>query len=268
MKDERDWGPRPFRFLNSWIEQPSFLEVVYKSWTETEIEGWAGYCIFKKMEVLKLKLKAWSRSNVGNIIERLKLTEEKLHELDRIAEERGLESEEIARRREVMGEVWKLSRWVERDWLQKSRLNWSLQGDSNSRFFHCFANHRRRINMINSVVVNDQIVEETEAVKAAVKVHFQKQFSEQWCNRPFFAANTGKGIDEFSARTLEAKFTEDEIWKAVKDCDGNKAPGPDGFNFNFIKKCWKTIKDLIVLFFKEFHSNARLMGGLIHLLWF
>ena len=163
-----------------------------------------------------------------------------------------------------MGEVWKLSRWVERDWLQKSRLNLTLQGDNNSRFFHYFASHRRRINMINSVVVNDQNVEETTAVKVAVKVHFQKQFSEQWCNRTFFAANTGKGIDEFSARTLEAEFTEEEIWKAVKDCDGNKAPGPDGFNFNFnfIKKCWKTIKDLIMLFFKEFHSNARLMGGL------
>ena len=77
MKDERDWDPHPFRFLNSWIEQPSFLDVVSKSWAEIEIEGWAGYCIFKKLQALKLKLKAWSRSNVGNIIEKLKLVKEK-----------------------------------------------------------------------------------------------------------------------------------------------------------------------------------------------
>ena len=99
------------------------MEVVSKSWAKTRIEGWAEYCIFKKLQALKLKLKAWSRSNVGNIIEKLKLAEEKLHEWDKIAEKRGLEPEENARRREVMGEGSKLSRWVERDWLQKSRIN-------------------------------------------------------------------------------------------------------------------------------------------------
>ncbi|KAF5933494.1 hypothetical protein HYC85_029665 [Camellia sinensis] len=29
---------------------------------------------------------------------------------------------------------------------------------------------------------------------------------------------------------LEKEFTEDEIKTVVKECDGNKAPGPDGFN--------------------------------------
>lgn len=30
---------------------------------------------------------------------------------------------------------------------------------------------------------------------------------------------------------------------AVKDCGGNKAPGPDGFTFAFIKRFWGIIKD-------------------------
>ena len=44
--------------------------------------------------------------------------------------------------------------------------------------------------------------------------------------------------------------------------NGNKAPGPDGFNLMFIHKSWKTIKDDIMNFFKEFHLNGKLVKGL------
>ena len=33
-------------------------------------------------------------------------------------------------------------------------------------------------------------------------------------------------------------FTMEEICGAIKDCHNLKAPGPDGFNFSFIKKVW------------------------------
>jgi hypothetical protein len=35
---------------------------------------------------------------------------------------------------------------------------------------------------------------------------------------------------------LDSQFTPEEIEEAVSQCEGNKAPGPDGFNFIFIKK--------------------------------
>ncbi|GJU85933.1 hypothetical protein Tco_1293479 [Tanacetum coccineum] len=37
---------------------------------------------------------------------------------------------------------------------------------------------------------------------------------------------------------LESDFSIDEVKAAVWDCAGSKAPGPDGFNFNFIKAFW------------------------------
>ena len=35
---------------------------------------------------------------------------------------------------------------------------------------------------------------------------------------------------------LVAGFTEKEVKDAVWQCEGSKSPGPDGFNFNFIRK--------------------------------
>ena len=37
------------------------------------------------------------------------------------------------------------------------------------------------------------------------------------------------GIESFLSSWIERPFTEDEVKDAIFDCDGNKAPGPDGF---------------------------------------
>ena len=37
-------------------------------------------------------------------------------------------------------------------------------------------------------------------------------------------------------------ISNDEIKKAVWLCCEDKAPGPDGFNFHFIKRYWEIIK--------------------------
>lgn len=52
---------------------------------------------------------------------------------------------------------------------------------------------------------------------------------------------------------LIANFTKDEVKQAVCQCEGSKSPGPDGFNFNFIKNNWDILKDImdVVLCFQE-----------------
>ncbi|KAM0911566.1 hypothetical protein ACQ4PT_013380 [Festuca glaucescens] len=41
---------------------------------------------------------------------------------------------------------------------------------------------------------------------------------------------------------LEAQFTEEEVWAAVKAMPGNKTPGPDGLSWEFFRACWGLIK--------------------------
>ncbi|GJT27084.1 RNA-directed DNA polymerase, eukaryota, reverse transcriptase zinc-binding domain protein [Tanacetum coccineum] len=48
-----------------------------------------------------------------------------------------------------------------------------------------------------------------------------------------------KKISTEEALKLEKEFSEKEVWEAFYGCEGDKAPGPDGFNFKFIKKSWK-----------------------------
>jgi hypothetical protein len=40
---------------------------------------------------------------------------------------------------------------------------------------------------------------------------------------------------------LVSPFTNEEIDNIVKDLPSGKSPGSDGFNTNFMKKCWRVI---------------------------
>jgi hypothetical protein len=55
---------------------------------------------------------------------------------------------------------------------------------------------------------------------------------------------------------LEETFTVEEIDAVIKNLPNDKAPGPDGFNNEFIKRCWHFIKyDFYDLYF-AFQENA------------
>lgn len=61
---------------------------------------------------------------------------------------------------------------------------------------------------------------------------------------------------------LEYKFEMEEIVAAIKDCNSLKAPGPDGFNFSFVKKAWNIMKSDVRAFFEEFYEHANLAIGI------
>ena len=51
-------------------------------------------------------------------------------------------------------------------------------------------------------------------------------------------------------------FSNDEISAMLKALPSNHAPGPDGFNGFFIKKCWSIIKDDLLRVIHDFHGNV------------
>jgi hypothetical protein len=62
---------------------------------------------------------------------------------------------------------------------------------------------------------------------------------------------------------LVAPFSLEEIEEVVSKSDGNKSPGPDGFNFAFLKSFWYLLKDEVKILFDQFHGNARLPKGVL-----
>ncbi|XP_028089327.1 uncharacterized protein LOC114289760 [Camellia sinensis] len=236
MEDERDWGSTPFRFLNAWTLHPKFRPFVENTWLEANMMEWAGFKCLQKLKILKMALKQWDKEVFGDVEHKLNQVEEKIHALDLSAEERPLSKVEQAKRRKAKGVAWKLSKMVEWAWLQKSRITWSTQGDKNTKFFHIMASSRRTKNSLCSIVVNGIVKEDPVEVRAAVQ-HFINQFTESWRIRPRLSGPFLSIGGTEDVQHLEAEFSEAKIEAAVKSCEGNKAPGLDGFNLMMLKKC-------------------------------
>ncbi|KAK7334866.1 hypothetical protein VNO80_26632 [Phaseolus coccineus] len=144
---------------------------------------------------------------------------------------------------------------------QKARANWFKSGDTNSKFFHSVIRWRRLKNEVKGVEVDNQWCEEPEVVRREAKKLFERRFT---ATHDF---GVSLGCVEFKSLPMEvslrlvASFTEEEVKEAVWQCEGSKSPGPDGYNFNFIKKCWETFKSDILEAVHLFQETGRFPKG-------
>lgn len=54
---------------------------------------------------------------------------------------------------------------------------------------------------------------------------------------------------------LDEPFSKEEIDAAVKEMPSSHAPGPDGFNVFFMKKCWHIISEDLYKLYQQFYDN-------------
>lgn len=107
-----------------------------------------------------------------------------LVDLDHFEATMGLNFDDRDKRNVLKVELVNKMHWEAISWKQKAREKWIREGDKNSKFFHCLANHRRRANYVESFVVNNKIITGNEALQEAAKSHFQSLYTENVCDMP------------------------------------------------------------------------------------
>ena len=64
-------------------------------------------------------------------------------------------------------------------------------------------------------------------------------------------------IGELERGWLERSFEKDEILSVVRDMDGDKAPGPNGFSMAFFHHCWNVVERDVLAVFEEFYQHCK-----------
>ena len=75
----------------------------------------------------------------------------------------------------------------------------------------------------------------------------------------------GMHLDRLNSReveVLELPFTEEEIYSALMEMNGDKTPSLDGFIVAFWQACWDFVKEEIVDLFKEFYDQISFSKSL------
>ena len=152
--------------------------------------------------------------------------------------------------------LWPLYRAEERSWLQKSRAKWLQEGDRNTKFFHVVASTRRRGNCIDKLIVQGKEIKKPGEIREVIAQHFESHFNYSQVIRLNDWSCHLRHLSVNKAKFLEQPFSVEEIWEVIRKSDGNKAPGPDGFNMHFIKTHWNLIKEDVMKVFDCFFSSG------------
>ena len=142
-------------------------------------------------------------------------------------------------------------------WRQRARSYGFNTKDHNTKFFHASTTLKKRKNEIIQIKINGRRVQGVADLKFEIRNHFANRFSQEQLPAFDFDMGNHPKISEDQASFLETIPSREEVKRAVWACGIDKAPGFDGFNFNFIRKMWETIKDEIYESVMEFFREGR-----------
>ncbi|XP_071700124.1 uncharacterized protein [Rutidosis leptorrhynchoides] len=181
--------------------------------------------IVAKLRLLKGHLKHWIHSSRSNETIRLNEIKEKIIELDVLIDTGNASFDEINMRHSLNSEKDDIMRIINFDTVQKACVKWDVEGDENSKFFHAFLKHKRRIQQTHGVLVEGVWFDEPDAIKNKFVEFFENRFDQQ-----HYVANFGNLVPKSRLATddvdaLDKYVDDEEIKQAVWSCGSSKALG-------------------------------------------
>ena len=133
------------------------------------------------------------------------------------------------------------------------------EGDRNTWFFHRMTNSPRRGNQILMMRINGEWVTKDFELRQGIVEAFKSVLT-----------NTGEwraSLDDLSfpkieAPRLELPFTEEEVFIALSDLNGDKVPGPNGFTIALWQFSWDIVKVDVIRMFTDFLETSKFVKNL------
>ena len=130
------------------------------------------------------------------------------------------------------------------------------EGDNNTRFFHRLANSHRSANQIKRIEVDGVLYEDETEVRSQLVLFYQGLYKEIELGPLTMDGLDFACIVEEERLSLEKEFTKEEVIQVLREMEGDKAPGPDGFTMAFFHNCWSVVEKDVMYFFVYFHRHS------------
>ena len=247
--------PRPslFRFENFWLQHPSFLETVSLHWHYSPFFGNTARNLSSRLKHARAGLKLWSK-NLSSLSKLTYNCKWVLLLLDGLEDQQNLSRMERNFRILVKRHLSELLESRRTYWKQRSKMRWVMLGDENTELFHSIATISHKRNFIVSLSDNDgnQISDHDQKANLLWSSFKDRLGTSEFSSMSF---DLGSILDSHDLDHLGNDFSQEEIDLVIRSLPTNHAPGPDGFNGLFIKKCWPIIQEDFTRLLKDFSSN-------------
>jgi hypothetical protein len=231
-----------FRFENFWPEHPGFIEAVVSAWDEPVRNSNSSASVLAgKLKNTRFKLKNWSKS-LSQLSSLIKNCNKVIFFLDSLEECRQLLLTEWNLRLTIKRQLQMLLRYKNLYWRKRFTVNRIRFGDECTKFFHAMATVSHRKNSIT--YLRDDTgnqVHDHEGKAALLLQEYKNRLGISLQPDMLFDLSQLVSIT-LDLESLVAPFLQQEIDNIINLVPIDKAPGLDGFNGLFLKKCWGIIK--------------------------
>lgn len=153
---------------------------------------------------------------------------------------------------------------------QRGTIRWVKSGDAGTKFFHANATLKHRRNLITGLEDASGVMQTAHNAKTQIlRDAYIERLGVTNYQAMVLDLHTLLGAP-LDLSALEEPFTHDEIDQVVANLPTDKSPGPDGFNIDFVKKCWHIVKqdfyDLCDAFFLGEICLQSINGSIITLI--
>ncbi|OMO80770.1 reverse transcriptase [Corchorus capsularis] len=217
---------RPYRFEWMWTTHPGCKEEIKKAWNQQH-QGSAAYQLVQKLKCSRDGLRRWNKNTFGNLRFRRRKMEERLAALQGDLMNMESRNEEKVLRNELE----MIMEQEQMHWMQKSRENWIIHSDRNTKYYHTLTKKRRMRNRILSI-------------------------------------KNGRGETLEDIKEIEDEFLKEygkcyeEVRQAAFQLGPMKAPGVDGKPATFYQQYWDVVGNLTTQSAFDFLNNGHILKEL------
>ncbi|XP_050222865.1 uncharacterized protein LOC126672963 [Mercurialis annua] len=227
-----DWGPKPFKSFNAWWEHKDFNSFVSDSWISVSDQP----DFVSKLRSLRALIKNWNLNVFGNLNHKLASTLQAIHSLESSSDFHDLTDSDKEVLSSLHSDSFRFSKQLESLWHQKSRVNWHLLGDRNTKFFHSVASIHSRTNLLTEISVDGSLFTSPIDIKQQVSLFFKRLYKSN-VDVPFSLESLEvKRINSIQSEALTAVFSEDEILHTLMSCATTRLRAQTVLIFSSIKE--------------------------------
>ncbi|GJU73407.1 putative RNA-directed DNA polymerase, eukaryota, reverse transcriptase zinc-binding domain protein [Tanacetum coccineum] len=130
--EKTDYCPIPFKLFHSWMQRKGFDDMIKQANEEFANSSFPS-SLQQKLKFMKLKIKEWHNESKSKDLKCLV----EIQTLLNVIEE-------------------DLDRYSYMDIAQKSKIQWDIEGDENTNFFHGILNQKRRHQLVQGIMVDGE----------------------------------------------------------------------------------------------------------------
>jgi hypothetical protein len=237
-------------------------QVIADSWSNVVL-GNPMHILSTKLKLLKNNLKIWNKNYFGTVNDLVSSAETNLQQVQAHIQQFGHTDSLLAQEKTAGAAYEDALNRQEAFWQEKARLNWHLEGDRNTSYFHRIAKIKTSTKYISSLQDGENVITDQGQLADHVVNYYQNLFCSNIALQDSLLAEEviPNLISEEVNSLLTMLPSNDEIKSAVFALNKDSAPGPDGFGAFFFQHYWDIVQVDVFNAVLEFFISSWILPG-------